>query len=112
MSQIFKMSQSKSKVLKLTFDRELHFGPFVFSVEIEGFTTERRLGDITEDLCWSDNERYLALVEIDFDAKNRTNISNLNLVDTETGSITLIKSKAGLIKPKAVSNKGDIDFGS
>jgi len=110
MFHIEKKSPSQKIILKLTFDRELHFGPFIFSVEVEGFSPERRLGYITDDLCWSENERYLALVEIVFDPHNKNNTSNLNLVDTDTGIIKLVDSKAGLIKPNSVSNTGSIDY--
>ena len=108
MSHVDKKSPSQTKVLKLTFDRELHFGPFVFSVEIEGFSLERKLGYITDDLCWSEDERFLALVEIIFNHDKNSNISNLNLVDAKVGTIKLVDSKNGLIKPKSVSNTGTI----
>lgn len=110
MAHLLKNSPSQSKSVKLTFEREIHFGPMLFNAAFEGFIVDANLDPITEDLCWSENERYLAVVEVSFDSDSKLNISKLKLVDTQTGAVKTVDTRNGQIVPKSVSNKGDISY--
>jgi len=106
MTNIYIQSPSKNKSIELTFDREIHFGPYLFKAKMIGFNITTTLDCITDNACWSNNEQYIAIVEVVYDLANDKNISNLKVINTKTGDIHLVDSKDGLIIPKSISNSG------
>ena len=85
MSHISIKSPSSNKAIELTFDRELHFGPFLFKVKPVGFFIKEVIDAITENVVWSDDNKYLVVVEVVHDNSSSKNISNLLLIDTDSG---------------------------
>ncbi|WP_193192789.1 hypothetical protein [Microbulbifer taiwanensis] len=110
MAHLSMKSPSKNKSVYLTFKREIHFGPMLFNATFEGFKINEELDTITEDLCWSDDEHYLAVVEVSFDSVSKSNISRLKLIDTITGTVSTVDIRSGQIIPKSVSNTGDVKY--
>ncbi|WP_250463903.1 hypothetical protein [Microbulbifer litoralis] len=110
MAHLIKKSPSETKAVKLTFEREIHFGPMLFNASFDGFKPSEDFGPITEDLCWSDDEHYLALVEVFYDKNYKSNISQLKVVDTQTGLVNTVYEKEGLIVPRRVSKSGNVKY--
>jgi len=110
MTQLIIKSPSNNKSIELVFDRELHFGPYLFKATMVGFKVLDTLDTITDSICWSDNDRYIAIVEVIYDDVNKKNISNLKLIDADTGMVTKIDSRDGQIVPKSISDSGVITY--
>jgi len=110
MNQIEKRSPSGKKSLLLTFKDELHFGPYLFSFEPQGFSIQDDIGFVTEEMVWSENDQYLALVEIQYKPECNLHTSLLKAVDTNSGTVQTIASRNGRLSPKSVSDKGDVAF--
>ncbi len=110
MSQISIKSPSTNKSIELTFDREIHFGPYLFNAKMVGFNILETLDTITDSICWSNNDQYVAVVEIVYDSINDKNISNLKTINTKTGNVGLVVSKEGILVPKSISNSGIVRF--
>lgn len=110
MNQIEKKSPSGSKSLILTYRGEIRFGPFLFSLETKGFELNKKFDLITDEFCWSKDDRCLALVEVKYDAATNKHTSFLWRVDISTGSMNLIASKAGRICPKKIDYLGGVEY--
>ncbi len=110
MTKLLIESPSKKKSIELTFDREVHFGPFLFKAKLFGFNISEPLDTITENICWSNSEEYVAVVEVTYDNLTNENTSNLKVINTKAGSITNIDSRKGLIIPTSISNSGIVQY--
>lgn len=110
MAHLSKLSPSGNKSIELTFDREIHFGPFLFTIATRGFEINRKIGTITDNVLWSGNEKYLVVVEVGFDSVKNKNFSDLLVINTTDGSVSQVIKKYGEIKPTSISDTGDVTY--